>query len=150
MIGFRRLFNMLRAEISLKMGSLAAVENWLEEADLPAIPEDDPAREMEYVIKARYLVDIGALDEASRLLEILESYARRSRRVRVLISTLLNKATLEWKKGELGKVKVYLEEALALAVPQGYFRLLLDSGALLLGLLAQMPGAKLVAWAGRQ
>jgi LuxR family maltose regulon positive regulatory protein len=141
MVGFRRLFDMLRAEISLKMGSLAAVEDWLEGADLPASPEEDPAREMEHVVKARYLVDTGALDEASQLLEALEIYARRSRRVRVLISTLLIKATLEWKRGELGKVKVYLEETLALAVPEGYIRLILDNGALLLGLMAQMPGA---------
>jgi LuxR family maltose regulon positive regulatory protein len=141
MIGYRRLFDMLRAEISLKMGNLAAVEGWLEGADLPASPEEDPAREMEHVVKARYLVDIEALDEASRLLEALESYARHSRRARVLISTLLNKATLEWKKGELGKVKISLDEALALSIPQGYIRQLLDGGALLLGLLAQMPGA---------
>jgi LuxR family transcriptional regulator, maltose regulon positive regulatory protein len=141
MIGYLRLFELLRAEISLKMGNLAAVEDWLEGADLPDSPEDDPAREQEYVLKARYLVDIGSLDEAGQLLGVLEAYARRSRRARILISTLLNKATLEWKKGELGWVKVHLEEALALAVPQGYTRLLLDGGALLLGLLAQMPGA---------
>jgi LuxR family transcriptional regulator, maltose regulon positive regulatory protein len=141
MLGFRRIFDMLRAEISLKMGNLEAVEDWLEGADLPASAEDDPAREMEYVVKARYLVDAGALDEGGRLLETLEGYGRRSRRVRVLISILLNKATLEWKKGELGKVKTCLEEALALAIPQGYIRLLLEGGGLLLGLLAQMPGA---------
>ncbi len=80
MLGFRRIFDMLRAEISLKMGNLAAVEDWLEGADLPASPEEDPAREMEYVVKARYLVDTGGLDEAGRLLEVLEGYARRSRR----------------------------------------------------------------------
>jgi LuxR family transcriptional regulator, maltose regulon positive regulatory protein len=141
MLGFRRLFDMLRAEISLKMGNLTAVEDWLEGADLPARPEDDPSRDMEYVVKARYLLETGALDEASQLLVSLEGFARRSRRVRVLISTLLNKATLEWKKGELGRVKYHLEEALALAAPQGYIRLLLESGAFLLGLLAQMPGA---------
>jgi LuxR family maltose regulon positive regulatory protein len=141
MTGFRQLFDMLRAQISLKMGNLAAVEDWLEGAELPASPEEDPAREMEFVVKARYLVDIGALDEASRLLESVESYARHSQRIRVLISTLLIEATMEWKKGQLGKVKVYLEEALALAVPQGYIRLLQEGGALLLGLVAQMPGA---------
>jgi LuxR family maltose regulon positive regulatory protein len=141
MIGFLRFFDMLRAEISLKMGNRSAVEDWLEGADLPASPVEDPAREMEYIVKARYLADSGAMDEASRLLEDLENYARHSRRVRVLISTLLNKAALEWKKGELGRVKNYLEETLALAVPQGYIRLLLEGGALLLGLLAQMPGA---------
>jgi LuxR family maltose regulon positive regulatory protein len=141
LIGYRRLFDMLRAEISLKMGNQAAVEDWLESAELPTSPEEDPAREMEHVVKARYLADTGALDEAGRLLEALESYARRSQHVRVLISTLLIKSTVEWKKGELGKVKIYLEEALALAVPQGYIRLLLEGGGLLLGLVAQMPGA---------
>jgi LuxR family maltose regulon positive regulatory protein len=141
MIGFCHLFDMLRAEISLKMGNLAAVEDWLEEADLPASPEEDPSREMEFVVKARYLVDVGSLDEAARLLDTLEGYTRHARRIRVLISTLLTRATMEWKNGELGKVKVYLEEALALAAPEGYIRLIFDHGALLLGLLAQMPRA---------
>jgi LuxR family maltose regulon positive regulatory protein len=141
MIGFLRFFDMLRAEISLKMGNLAAVEGWLERADLPARPEEDPAREMEYVLKAQYMVDTGAVDEASQLLEILEVYARRARRIRVLIASLLISATLAWKKGELGRVKICLEESLSLAVPQGYIRLLLGGGSLLLGLLAQMPGA---------
>jgi LuxR family maltose regulon positive regulatory protein len=141
MIGFRQLFDMLKADISLKMGNLAAVEDWLEGADLPANPVEDPAREMEYVVKARYLVDCGSLDEAARLVDTLDGYARHSRRIRILISTLLIKATLEWKRGELGKVKVFLEETLALAVPEGYIRLILDNGALLLGLLSQMPRA---------
>jgi LuxR family maltose regulon positive regulatory protein len=139
--GFQQLADMLRAEISLKMGNLAAVEDWLEGADLPAGPEADPAREGEFIVKARYLVETGALEEAALILEALESYARQGRRVRALISTLLLRAALEWKKGELGLVKTALEEALALAVPQGYIRLLQDSGALLLGLLAQLPGA---------
>jgi len=141
MVGFRRLFDSMRADLSLRMGNLAAVEDWLEGADLPAAPEEDPAREMEFIVKARYLVETGALDEASQILKALEGFAREHRRVRLLISTLLTRATLEWKRGELGRVKLNLEEALALAVPQGYVRLLLDSGALLLGLLAQLPGA---------
>jgi LuxR family maltose regulon positive regulatory protein len=139
--GFRQFADMLRAEISLKMGNLAAVEDWLEGSNLPASPEEDPAREDEFIVKARYLLESGALEEAGQLLDDLDGYARRGRRVRVLISTLLIRAALEWKKGELGRVKPALEEALALAVPEGYIRLLLDSGALLLGLLAQLPGA---------
>lgn len=141
MIGFRRLFDLARAEIALKMGNLAAAAGWLEGADLPASPDDDPARDAEFIVKARCLVETGPLDEAGRLLETLEDYARQGRRGRLLISALLARAALEWKRGELGRVRAALEEALALAVPQGYVRLLLDGGALLLGLVAQLPGA---------
>jgi hypothetical protein len=59
---------------------------------------------MEFVVKARYLVDTGSWDEANRLLESLEGYARRSRRICILISTLLGKAEL--KCSELGRVKI--------------------------------------------
>jgi LuxR family transcriptional regulator, maltose regulon positive regulatory protein len=141
LIGFRQLFDMLRADISLRMGNLAAVEDWLEAAHLPTGPQADPARDTEFIVQARYLVETGSLGQAGQLLEALESFARQTRHARVLISTLLLKAALEWKKGELGRVKLYLEEALELAVPQGYIRLLLDGGAPLLGLLAQLPGA---------
>jgi LuxR family maltose regulon positive regulatory protein len=141
MLGFRRLFDMLRADISLKIGNLAAVEDWLEAADLPPTPQDDPAREQEFIVKARYLVDTGALDEAGRLLETLQGYALPSRRVRLLISTRLGQAVIAWKKGDLGGVRTRLDEALTLAIPQGYLRLLMDEGNLLLGLLAQIPGA---------
>ena len=141
MLGFRRLFDMSRADISLKSGNLAAVEDWLEGADLPATPMEDPAREQEFIVRARYLVDTGLLDEAGQLLETLERYARASRRTRLLISTRLGQAVIEWKKGNLGGVRICLEEALTLAVPQGYLRLLMDGGELLLGLVAQLPGA---------
>jgi LuxR family maltose regulon positive regulatory protein len=139
--GFRQIFDMLKAEISLKMGNLASVENWLEEAGLPTSPRDDPAREMEFVLKARYLAEHGRLSEADQLLEDLLGYAQGARHVRIAIAGLLIQALLEWKRGELGRVKLRLEEALALAAPQQYWRLLIEYGAPLSGVLAQMPGS---------
>jgi LuxR family maltose regulon positive regulatory protein len=139
--GFRQMFDMLRAEILLKMGDMAAVERWLEQAGLPEGPHADPAREMEWVVRARYLVETDALDEAGQLLGELEAYARRLRRARLLIAALLSQAILAWKQAEPGRVRVFLDEALALAAPEGYFRLLLDYCGPLIGLLAQLPGA---------
>jgi LuxR family maltose regulon positive regulatory protein len=138
-VGFHQLFDMLKASIMLKMGNLSSVENWLEEAHLPTKPQDEPAREMEFVLKASYLVEKGLLHEAEQLLDDLLIYAQNTHHIRIAISTLLIRATLEWKKGELGRCKQHLEEAVALAVPQQYFRLLLEYGTPLSGLLARMP-----------
>jgi LuxR family maltose regulon positive regulatory protein len=132
---------MLKAEISLKMGEYRAVENWLEDANLPPQVRDDPAREMEFVLMARYQVERGLWHEADALLESLLAYAKDARHVRVSIAALLLKAVLLWKKGEIGRLNHCLEEALALAAPQQYYRLLLEYGAPLAGLLAQLPAA---------
>jgi LuxR family maltose regulon positive regulatory protein len=139
--GFRQNFDAQRAEILLKMGEMAAVQLWWEEAGLPENPQADPAREMEWLVRARYLIETGAFDEAGQLVERIEGYARSAQRARLLIAVLLTNATLAWKQGDLGRVRVMLEEALSLAAPEGYIRLLLDYSGPLLGLLAQLPGA---------
>ncbi|MDR3574971.1 MAG: LuxR C-terminal-related transcriptional regulator [Anaerolineaceae bacterium] len=139
--GYKQMFDMLRAEIYLKMGNLAAVENWLENAYLPIDPQEDPAREMEFILKARYLVEIGSLNEARPLLDALEIYAQQSGHARIAIPINLTKAALERKNGQLERTNQYLKAALLLAVPGGYIRLLLDGGSSVLGMLAQLPGA---------
>ncbi|KPL76916.1 hypothetical protein ADN00_09975 [Ornatilinea apprima] len=139
--GFRQIFDLLRAEIALKMGERRAVDAWLEEANLPPTPADDPAREMEFIFKARCLIERGEWGDASALLEDLLFNAQNSHHIRASIAVLLLKASLLWQKGEIGRVNNCLEEALALAAPQQYVRLLLDFGAPLAGLLAQMPSA---------
>ncbi|MCE1252590.1 MAG: LuxR C-terminal-related transcriptional regulator [Anaerolineae bacterium] len=143
MVGFRRLFELYKAELYYQMGQSAVTKNWLENASLPETPQQDPAREMEFVFKARYLVENGHVDEAGQLLEHLNNYAQQNQHLYVLIAVYFIRANLEWKKGEPGQVRFYLEKALALAGPQNYQRLILDYGAPLLGLIAQMPGAPL-------
>jgi LuxR family maltose regulon positive regulatory protein len=140
-VGFQHLFDLYKAELAFKMGNLTTVENWLEEAELPARIADDPARDMEFLLKARLLIEKGALAEACQVLDDVETFAREAHHQRTSIAVLLVKAVVEWSKGQPGMVKKYLEEALELAAPQQYIRLLLDYGAPLLGLLAQMPAA---------
>ena len=137
--GFRQIFDMLKAEISLKMGKYALVETWLQESGLPPLPAEDPAREMEFVLKARYFAERGMWLDADHLLNDLIAYAQNFQRARVHIAALTIQAFLFWKKGDLGRVNHCLEEALALAIPQQYFRLLLEYGAPIKGLLAQLP-----------
>lgn len=140
-IGFRQYFDMLRAEIFLKMGNYRSVETWIQEADLPAHPADDPAREMEFTLKARYLLERGFLSEAESLLDAITQHAKNTRHARLLIMALLLKAQLQWKKGDIGRVNQYLGEGLALATPQQYFRLLVEYCAPMRGLLAHLPQA---------
>jgi LuxR family transcriptional regulator, maltose regulon positive regulatory protein len=140
-VGFRQIFDLLRADVHFRMGNLSGVNEWLEGAELPASPFDNPARELEFVLKAQYLMETGSIDEAGQLLNVLEDYAQKIQHIRILIAVLLNQATLAWKKGNPGLVKKILEEALALAAPRQYIRVLLDYAGPLLGLLAQLPGA---------
>ena len=100
-----------------------------------------PAREMEFLLAARYLLETGATAECSIRLDELEAYARRVNHLRLLIAVLLTRASLEWKQGNPGPVRDLLEEALSLARPEGYVRVLLDNAGPLLGLIAQLPGA---------
>jgi LuxR family maltose regulon positive regulatory protein len=140
-IGYRQLFDLLRAEIFLKMGNLGGVKEWLEGANLPASPVEDPAREQEFILKAHYLLEIGSLSESSQLLDECRRYSEKVQHIRIKIAVLLLQATLAWKKGDLGPVKTLLEESLALAAPQGYIQILLDTAGPLLGVLAQLHGA---------
>ncbi|NMB55401.1 MAG: hypothetical protein GYA15_11925 [Leptolinea sp.] len=139
--GFRQVFDMLKAEIYLKMGDHRYVETWLEEAELPADLGEDPAREMEFVLKARYLIEKGLWPEAESLLNVIILYAQNTHHIRVHIAALLLRASLLWKKADIGRVNHCLEEALVLATPQRYFRILLEYGAPLSGLLVQLPAA---------
>jgi LuxR family maltose regulon positive regulatory protein len=139
--GYNQIFNMLRADICLRMGRTSDTADWLQKAALPATPFDDPAREMEFLLAARYLLETGATAESSSRLDELEAYARQSGHLRLLIAVLLIRASLEWKRGNPGPVRDLLEEALSLARPEGYVRVLLDNAGPLLGLIAQLPGA---------
>jgi LuxR family transcriptional regulator, maltose regulon positive regulatory protein len=139
--GYNQIFNMLRADICLRMGRTADAAGWLDKAALPASPFDDPAREMEFMLAARFLLESGAEAECSARLGELENYARQVSHQRLLIALLLNRASLEWKRGNPGPVRILLEEALSLARPEGYVRVLLDNAGPLLGLIAQLPGA---------
>jgi LuxR family maltose regulon positive regulatory protein len=139
--GYNQIFNLLRAEICLRMGRMADTAEWLEKADLPASPFDDPAREMEFLLAARFRLEAGETNECKRALDELEAYALQVKHVRLLIAVLLTRASLQWKLGNPGTVRNLLEEALSLANPEGYVRLLLDNAGPLLGLIAQLPDA---------
>lgn len=140
-IGYKQMFDALYAQLALTLGNLDTVEHWLEEADLPHHPDDDPSRESEYILQAKYLLESNDPHQAEDCLERLEEYCRKFKRGRLLLSTLLVKAQLEWKQSQAGLMKQSLEEALAIAVGQDYLRALVEDSGLLLGVLARMTGA---------
>ncbi|KPL70410.1 LuxR C-terminal-related transcriptional regulator [Leptolinea tardivitalis] len=140
-IGYHQIFSMLRAEIYLRMGRMADVANWLEKASLSSSPWDDPAREMEYLLRARYLLETGSLDDCEHQLQVLEIFGRKTSHLRLTAAILLTRAVLEWKKGDLGAVQHFLEESLTIVGSERYIRLFLDFGGPLMGLLAQLPKA---------
>jgi len=139
--GFHQHFDLLKADILFKMGNNKAIETWLAVADLPDHPQDDPAREMEFILKAKYLVEKGVYQEADQILEELFECSKKNHHVRVQIAAHLIKAVMMWNKGEIGWVNHCLEEVFELAIPQQYYRLLLEYGVPVAGILVQLPAA---------
>jgi LuxR family maltose regulon positive regulatory protein len=140
-LGYLRSFDMLQADICLRTGALDAVEEWLCGAGLPAQPVDDPARESEYLLELHYLIEVGKTTAAAALAEALESHARSHGLKRLLAAVLLNRAVIARKTDELKATRACLQEAVQLAGPQGYVRILLDEGAPLLEAIVQLPEA---------
>lgn len=140
-VGFRQLFDGMRADIQLKQGKLATVANWLEDAGLPAAPQDDPAREFEFLVKGKYLLETGQFAEANALFDQLERLARTTNHQRLLISILLTRAVAAWKQNQVAQLEQSVQEALQIAVPEDYLRAILEDGQPILQFIAASPTA---------
>ncbi|HWI64600.1 MAG TPA: LuxR C-terminal-related transcriptional regulator [Symbiobacteriaceae bacterium] len=109
----------LEAEIQVGCGDLEPVVRWVESLE-PARPEA-PWHDMPFLTMSRLLTAQGRGAEVPALLEPLEAEVRRVGAIRRLITIQVLKALAT---GDAA----FMEEAVALAEPQGYVRLFLDEG----------------------
>jgi LuxR family transcriptional regulator, maltose regulon positive regulatory protein len=129
----------------LAHGQGEAVTRWREAWTRPdeATPrfEDEPAA----LTLARVLLAQGEPEHALRLLEDFRALARTQGRLGSELEMLVLCALAESASGQTGQATQHLEQALALAEPEGYVRLFVDEGVPMLSLLRLV----LARWKGK-
>jgi len=119
-----------------------AAIRWAQTCDIGLDDQPDYTYEFEYLTLARVLIAQGVRSSSDgQLQDVLSSLnrwlkaAETSGRMRSMIEILAIRAQAFQAQGEVAKAMVALENALALAEPQGYARLFLDEGASMAELL---------------
>jgi LuxR family maltose regulon positive regulatory protein len=122
----------------MAQGNLAEAALWAQDSGLMASDEPTYIQEFAYLTVARVLVAQGRHDDATGLLKRLLQAARESKRQGRVIEILgLQALTLEARGDGAGALDT-LEQALALAEPEGYVRVFSDEGAPMAALLAAL------------
>jgi LuxR family maltose regulon positive regulatory protein len=134
-------FTALEAQGGLQQGLLTPTARWAEKAGFS--PNDTPHYWLEYpyFTYVRLLLAQGRLAQAQQLLTHIEQSARSGGRVRKRITTFLLQALAWLAQNKMEKALTYVEQALALAAPQGYRRPFLDEGQLVMPLLSRARGS---------
>jgi LuxR family maltose regulon positive regulatory protein len=103
----------------------------------------DLAAMASYTILARLHLVRGKPDEAAILIEPLLKAARAGRQMARVINLLLLQAQANHEIGEDARALAALDEALALARPEGFLRAFVDEGAPVANLLRQAAAANM-------
>lgn len=132
----------LRARLLLARGDVSATARWTDERGLG--PDDDVSypREAEYLLLARMLLAEGRLDQALALLQRLHALAERQGRSGSVLEIDALRAVALAEAGDVSSAVAALSEALALAQPEGYVRILVDEGPAMRALLVRHLAAQ--------
>jgi ATP/maltotriose-dependent transcriptional regulator MalT len=131
-----------RARLLLAQGDVAAAVQWAKERGLSAGQAVSYPREWEYLVLARVLVAQGRPDQALGVLEQLHAAAAAQGRSGSVIEIQALQALARWEGGDQAGALAALEEALALAWPEGYVRVFVDEGAPMAVLLGGLVAAQ--------
>jgi LuxR family maltose regulon positive regulatory protein len=118
----------------LAVGDLAAAGQWVAQQALD-LEQLDASRTGEYLSLARVLLAGERWDEASALLERLLADATEHGNRGVRIEVLALSALAFEARGDVAQAVATVQDALALAEPEGYVRTIVDEGAPMAGLL---------------
>jgi LuxR family transcriptional regulator, maltose regulon positive regulatory protein len=131
-----------RARLLLAQGHLAAAARWAGERGLEADDQPSYAREPEYLLLARLLLAQGLPDQALGLLERLHAMAAAQGRTGSLIEIQALQALALAAGGDHAGAVAALAEAVSLAQPEGYVRVLADEGPPMGALLGRLVAAQ--------
>lgn len=127
-----------RALFWLRDGDLAAASRWAAAAsERIAAPEPLTAYDYPRIALARTLIAQGNAAKAAVLLGHFAADARATGHRRLLIWALALLALAQNGQGQRHDALATLEQALGLALPEGYLRLFVDEGAPMLALLRE-------------
>ncbi len=160
--GPRYLFTQVatyQARVWLAQGNLSAVASWVHEQNLSLSPLPTPIpylRETEYLVLVRLLLaqwqqqagePLLSIDSplatALNILEQILTSAQESRRTDRLIEVFVLRALTLQAQGKTKDALPALQDAFALAEPEGYIRLFVDEGPMMADLLRQANTKKI-------
>jgi LuxR family maltose regulon positive regulatory protein len=127
-----------RARLLLAQDKVEDVARWCTERGLSVEDEPSYLHEREHLVLARVLLAQSKMDQALRLLEGHLEEAQAQRRGGSEIEILALQALTLWKRGEKERAVSTLTEALTLAEPEGYIRILIDEGPQMIPLLSEL------------
>jgi LuxR family maltose regulon positive regulatory protein len=127
----------LKARIYVAQGKVGDALSWAAGRHLSASDPLSYLHEFEHITLARILLaeDTGRDNEGAQLLERLLTAARDGHRTGSVIEILVLQALDRHARNDLPGALAALEDALALAEPEGHVRVFLDEGTGMVGLL---------------
>ena len=135
----------LKARVWVRQGKLTQALAWARERGLSVDDDLCYLREFEHVTLARMYIGQykskradGSIYEAVGLLERLLKAAEGGGRTESVIEILVLQALAHHAQGDVPRALAPLERALALAEPEGYFRIFVDQGPPLAALLREV------------
>jgi LuxR family maltose regulon positive regulatory protein len=146
----------MQARIYLKQGKLLMAQDWAHRSGLSLRDSPDYLHEYERLTLARvalaeyqndpneqlWLDTLGLLERQLRLAEDQNRLGSR-------IETLIVQALAFHVKGETAEARASLEQALALAEPEGYLRIFAAEGKLMVEMLSTLNDKNLIPYAKR-
>jgi LuxR family maltose regulon positive regulatory protein len=146
----------MQARIYLKQGKLLMAQDWAHRSGLSLRDSPDYLHEYERLTLARvalaeyqndpneqlWLDTLGLLERQLRLAEDQNRLGSR-------IETLIVQALAFHVKGETAEARASLEQALALAEPEGYLRIFAAGGKLMVEMLSTLNDKNLIPYAKR-
>lgn len=118
-----------RAMLGRMQGEEKPVRQWLRKSGLRFRDEISVSMIKDYDLLASVLAEQGKIEEAAALTERLLHLAIEARRQSDRIRLLVHKSRILSSQGKIVDCMDVLEEALALAWPEGYIRTFVDEGA---------------------
>jgi len=118
-----------RAMLGWMRGEEKPVKQWLRKSGLRSHDEIPVSMIKEYDLLVSILAEQGKFEEAAALAERLLFMARETGRQSDRIRLLVHKSRILSSLGKIADCMDVLEEALALAWPEGYIRTFVDEGA---------------------
>ena len=129
-----------RARLMLAQGRVTEALGWVAARGLADDDEIGYAREREHLLLARLRLAQNSPERALGLLAHLGAAAEAQARTGSVIEVRVLEALALRAHGQPSRATDALEQALALALPEGYVRVFIDEGAPMAGLLRQVTG----------
>jgi len=115
-----------KVRLYIDMGNTEMLDKWLAESRLSLFHDIVPAREYEFIVLARVLIEKHRYDDASILLNFLLIFAQQFKRTHSTVEIINLLAITAMKNLNEEAALEYLEKALLIGIEEGYVRSFTD------------------------